>query len=268
MKVSLADLEKKLASKNSSLIELSDDCSTLDKLINELEGDNAHGVSEKFENTIDNFFKESLQANSLEDLASLLFYYFDEHSCEPAVELKYHDKCVFVSKTGEIPQKDRIIIDNLSVNEIDYDQVNHKIKFNKSYIKGVLKPNSSAVSFSSVAEHLISILDLVNSLARHIGATQINRAHKSEVSEYQNKIKKLAFESDQVLEKQHDRSVSIIKSSFGQLIDMAKNLDLDDSKLEAFDKFERAAIDELEADMGYRLKLRKQFLSLISDLEN
>ena len=49
---------------------------------------------------------------------------------------------------------------------------------------------------------------------------------------------------------------------------MAKNLDLDDSKLEAFDKFERAAIDELEADLGYRLKLRKQFLSLISDLEN
>ena len=39
------------------------------------------------------------------------------------------------------------------------------------------------------ADYLVSILDLVNSLARHIGATQINRMHKSEMSEFQNVIK-------------------------------------------------------------------------------
>ncbi len=214
------------------------------------------------------YFNEAVQADSMEDLASLLYQQLMDYSCEPSMEFHYGGKSIVVSKSGKIGRKDKLLIQNMQVNECDVGSEGHSIKFRMLNMYGVLRSGESPEKFQGSQKRIIATIKITDRLVEKIGATQLFKGHKKTIGDCQNRLKKAAFEIDKSLELQTSRTKTLVTASVGQLQDIARSAGLEHQKVDAFQDIEVEAIKELESDESLRLNTRKKFLSLIHELDN
>ncbi len=214
------------------------------------------------------YFNEAVQADSMEDLASLLYQQLMDYACEPSMEFHYGGKSIVVSKSGKIGRKDKLLIQNMQINECDVGGEGHSIKFRMLNMYGVLRSGDSPDKFQASQKRIIATIKITDRLVEKIGATQLFKGHKKTIGDCQNSLKKTAFEIDKSLELQTSRTKTLVTASVGQLQDIARSAGLEHQKVEAFQDIEQEAIKELESDESIRLNTRKKFLSLIHELDN
>ncbi len=237
----------------------------LDKIKNEL----SDVISQKEMNDdLIAYFNEAVQADSMEDLASLLYQQLMDYSCEPSMEFHFGGKSIVVSKSGKIGRKDKLLIQNMQINECDVGSEGRSIKFRMLNMYGVLRTGDSPEKFLESQKRIIATIKITDRLVEKIGATQLFKGHKKTIGDCQNRLKKAAFEIDKSLELQSSRTKTLVTASVGQLQDIARSAGLEHQKVDAFQDIEVEAIKELESDESLRLNTRKKFLSLIHELDN
>lgn len=214
------------------------------------------------------YFNEAVKAESMEDLASLLYQQLVDYSCEPTMEFHYAGKSIVASKTGKIGRKDKLLIENLQINECDVGAEGRSVKFRMLNMYGILRQTDSKEKFREYQKRIIATIKVTDKLVEKVSATQLFKGHKKHIDDCQNKLKKAAFELDKGLEIHANRTKSVVSSSVGQLQDIARSAGLENQKVDAFQSIEEEAIKELQSDESLRLKTRKTFLMLIHELDN
>ncbi len=212
------------------------------------------------------FLSEALEANSLEDLAAMLYQQLIDYHCEPSLEIDYQGKVVNISASGKMQKQDRMLIKHMNINETNIDSSGRSIKFRMPHVFGIVRSDKEVEKFKVAQKRILALLKITNLLIEKTGAVQLYKKHRKTLDMCQNTVKKVAYEVDKGFEFHHSRTKDLITSSVGQLQDIARSAGLEQNKVDAFEDIQDEAFKELEADNATRLKMRKKFLSLIQQL--
>ena len=215
------------------------------------------------------YVNEALEASSLEDLAVMMYHHLGELGCDPAIEISYVDKTLCVSASGKLSTQDRLLVENMQINEIDAGEKDNALKFRMLHLRGVLRSSSGAMkAFKDNKKQLIEMVQATDKLIEKVGATQLFKNHKKQLELCQNTIKKVAFEVDQRFDYHAKRAKEVVGSSVGQLQDIAQGAGLAKNKIDAFAKVHHQSLKDLDIDKAMRVKTRESFLALIRTLES
>ena len=94
------------------------------------------------------------------------------------------------------------------------------------------------------------------------------KKRKNTIDDCTNSIKHTASDVQTDLDNLHKRTNSIIRDSFGQMQDIARTAGLSATHIARLQKVEKEAIAELESDDYIKLKIKKSFLTTLSNIEN
>lgn len=212
------------------------------------------------------YVNDALQADSLEDLAALLFHQLHEMHYEPSMEIRYQSKSVHISTAGKMKKQDRLMVENMKIDETNISAEGSSVKFRMLHILGIIRcaNKDRKMDNKQPIKHVLELVQVTNQLIEKVGSTQLLKGQQKALNMCQNTIKKVAFDVDRSFGTQANRTKAVIESSAGQLQDLLKSSGIESAKIATI---QNDALMDLEADDAIRLKTRKQFLSLIHQLE-
>ena len=109
---------------------------------------------------------------------------------------------------------------------------------------------------------------MTDKLLAKIRSNQVIRQQRKRLQDSANTVKKLALDVDKTIDTINKRSRDSVSSSFGQIQDIARSKGLKASQIASFRNLEQQTLDELAADQSLRLKVKKQFLLILKNLED
>lgn len=240
---------------------LNNQLETLNKELNEKVA--ASNINE----AINNYVKEAITANSIEDISLLIFECIQQSGGDPHIIISSKGKDVIVSQSGKIAPRDKIVIDNMQTNEVNESSDKKTINFRYSNIRGTIKTLDENNGFADNAKAMLEIASMSNSIIEKINAIQLAKENTKKIENCKNSVRKAAADLDKLYNSNSTKTKDIIASSLGQVEDIARTFGIPDNKIQTIKSIEEDAIATVEADKVLQLSARKQFVSIISSLD-
>lgn len=216
---------------------------------------------------INNYVKEAITANSIEDISLLIFDCIQQAGGDPHIIISCKGKDVIVSNTGKIAPRDKVVIDNMQTNEVNESGDKKSINFKYNNIRGTIKALNPDENLSGSSKAMLEIANISNSIIEKILAIQTAKENTKKIEDCKNSIRKTAADLDKLYNSNSSKTKDIISSSLGQVEDIARTLGIPDNKIKTIKEIEDDAIATVDADKVLQLTARKQFVSIISSLD-
>lgn len=216
---------------------------------------------------INNYVKEAITANSIEDISLLVFDCIQQLGGDPHIIINAKGKDVIVSQSGKIANRDKILTENMQLNEVNETSDNTAINFRLMNIKGTIKTLEDKDNFKTNSKSIVEIAKISNDIIGKILAVQTAKENSKKIEDCKNNVRKAAADLDKLYNSNSDKTKDIISSSLGQVEDIARTLGIPDNKIQTIKDIEEDAIATVNADKVLQLSARKQFVSIISDLD-
>lgn len=216
---------------------------------------------------INNYVKEAITASTIEDISLLIFDCIQQTGGDPHIAIQCKGKDVIVSQSGKIANREKILIDNMQLNEINESNNHSSISFRFSNIRGTIKALEDGELFKINRKSIIEIARISNDIIGKILAVQQAKENTKKIEDCKNTVRKAAADLDKLYNSNSDKTKDIISSSLGQVEDIARTFGIPDNKIQTIKSIEEDAIATVNADKVLQLSARKQFVSIISDLD-
>ncbi|VUD46914.1 Chromosome partition protein Smc [Thalassocella blandensis] len=283
--ICITTLEKTLMDLNKAdPLQHDDNTQTLEKLNEELKKVKSEldkiTASNEINEDIVMYLYEALEANSLEDLTALYYQKLLELHSDPSIELVFNEKVVSISKKGKMDKKDRILLENMSVNETNISSDDKSIRYRTKYLKGVVRSDGNHQKFKSAQKKIIGVSKVTDKIIEKIGYTQLHVSSKRKIEEFKGSIKQIAYDIDKNIEFSHARHKSIMALGFGEVNEAVDNAlakeptsasrfanNQSNAMKKHISEIREKAIKEMESSESLRVKTRGLFLTLMKSLE-
>ena len=213
-----------------------------------------------------NYYAESVEADSMEDLAVSIYQSICNMGLSPNLMLSIHGKEIAISGGSELSSREKLMLNNMQLGETQSSFDGAELKFKLRNLKGVLTDVQGVGSDQHYKEAL-KFLKFSDRLADKIIEKLNVMGQTRALSKCSKDLKTIAYDVDQNMDKNLSAAKGLIRTSFGQLMDLARSSSIDQVKLDQFKRIEANAISELEADSVFRLNVRKRFLKLCKELD-
>ena len=213
------------------------------------------------------FVREALNAASVEDISLLVYENIASLKCESSLVIKAPERMIEMAPQNSLAKRDKVLINAMQINEINPGR-DGQLAFRFLNIAGLVRPESGQEIASEDQSYL---LELVKIADRMIGQVALNQRAKSSFKVLDNainSIKQTSYELDQLLDESAKKTKKLVSGNFGQVQDIARTTGLGASHIASFNALEQETLKQLDAENAIRLKLRKQFLALLNQLEN
>ncbi len=213
------------------------------------------------------FVKEALNASSIEDISLLIYENISSLNYLPSVILKGPERTIELAPQNSLSVRDKVLINNMQINEINPGS-SGQLSFRFLNVAGIVRPPEGAELRGDDQVHILEIMKISDKVIHHLAANQKIKMSTKHLDTTVGAIKQTSYEMDKLLDDYTKKTRKLISNNFGQLQDMARAKGLGASHIASYNTIEQETLRQLEADSTFRLKLRKQFLTLLNQLEN
>jgi Chromosome segregation ATPases len=213
------------------------------------------------------FVREALNAASVEDISLLVYEHIASLKFESSLVIKAPERMIEMAPQNSLAMRDKVLINAMQINEINPGR-DGQLAFRFLNIAGLVRPESGEEIDSEDQSYLLELAKIAD---RIIGQLALNQRAKSSfkvLDNAVNTIKQTSYELDQILDESAKKTKKLISNNFGEVQDIARTTGLGASHIASFNALEQETLKQLEAENTIRLKLRKQFLALLNQLEN
>ncbi len=213
-----------------------------------------------------NFFKESFEAQTMEDVSLFLHQTLDDLGATPSLIIYAPSREIEINAQGKMPDRNKILIKNMQVNEVNPSPKNDKVTFRFFNYGGWVEAKEGGWDKQKM-NVVIDLLRSSDKILSHVKNLQSGRQQRNKMDEMANSVKKMAHEIDKALEDYAKRTQGTVEDTFGQIQDVAKARGLNATQVAGFRQIEQEALDMLASDDSLRLKTKKKFLQLVQSFE-
>lgn len=214
------------------------------------------------------FLTDCLGANSVEDISLSIYQSLNDMGWDSALIIKADTRNMEINPDGLLTPREKALIQNMQPDEIDSKRHGEELRFHYNYLYGKLVSNSNDGLLDERQKHVLELLKITDKLLGKIKSNQVLRQQQKRLQDSANSVKRLALDVEKTLETMNKRSRDSVSASFGQIQDIARSKGLKASQIASFRNLEQQTLDELAADQTLRLKVKKQFLLILKNLED
>lgn len=212
------------------------------------------------------FVREALNASSVEEIALLIYENITSLNYLPSLIVKAPERYIEVDQQNAVSTRDKVLINSMQFNEINPGR-GGQLAFRFLNIAGLVRPTLGEELDSDDQTHIVEIIKIADRIIGHAAAIQKVKSHFKALDNTISTIKQTSYEVDKMLEESTKKTRRLVSSNFGQVQDIARARGLGASHIASFSAIEQETLRQLEAGNTVRLKLRKQFLALLNQLE-
>lgn len=213
------------------------------------------------------FVKEALQASSLEDISLLIYENITSLNYMPSIIVKGPERNLELAPQNSVSVRDKVLINNMQINEINPGN-NGQLSFRFLNIAGMVRPAAGEELHGDDQTHIVEIMQISDRIINYLATNVKVKTSAKSLDTTANLIKQTSFEMDKMLEEYAKKTKKLVSGNFSQLQDMARAKGLGATHIASFNAVEQETLRQLEAENTLRLKLRKQFLTLLNQMEN
>jgi hypothetical protein len=213
------------------------------------------------------FVREALQASSLEDISLLIYENITSLNSTPSIIVKGPERSLELGPQNAVSVRDKVLINNMQINEINPGS-SGQLSFRFLNIAGIVRPAAGEELHGDDQTHIIEIMRVADRIINYLASNIKVRSSAKSLDATINLIKQNSFEMDKMLDDYAKKAKKLVSSNFSQLQDAARAKGLGATHIASFGAIEQETLRQLEAENTLRLKMRKQFLTLLNQLEN
>ena len=214
------------------------------------------------------FLSDCLEASSIEDISLSMYQSLNDMGWDAALIIKSDSRNMEIDPGGLLNPREKSLIQNMQSDEIDSKRGGEELRFHYTNLWGKLVSNTKDGSPEDRQKNILELLKMTDKLLAKIRSNQVIRQQRKRLQDSANTVKKLALDVDKTIDTINKRSRDSVSSSFGQIQDIARSKGLKASQIASFRNLEQQTLDELAADQSLRLKVKKQFLLILKNLED
>lgn len=213
------------------------------------------------------FVREALNAASVEDISLLVYENIASLKCESSLVIKAPERMIEMAPQNSLAMRDKVLINAMQINEINPGR-DGQLAFRFLNIAGLVRPESGQEIASEDQSYLLELLKIADRMIGQVALNQRAKASFKALDNAINSIKQTSYELDQLLDESAKKTKKLVSGNFGHVQDIARTKGLGASHIASFNALEQETLKQLDAENAIRLKLRKQFLALLNQLEN
>ncbi|WP_370979864.1 hypothetical protein [Agaribacterium sp. ZY112] len=239
---------------------------TLEQSVSVLEKEVAgHKQAEERSSLMMTYVMECLDAGSIEDVSLSIYQILADLGWKVGLIVKGDGRSLEIDPESCLNNKEKTLIKNMQIDEIDSSHAKNVIKFRHVNIAGKLQESNDG---GADAKEVLRLIKASDKILEKMKSGQGLKKEKKRVEEGANLVKRLAHEVDTSIEKMCTRTEQELTSSFGQIQDLARAKGLSASQIASFKSLEQQAISVVKAENTERLKVKKKFLGVLNKLES
>ena len=208
------------------------------------------------------FYNESIEANSIEDLAVLVYQSVEDLGCVPNMWLTLLGKEIHMSNSQPLPTREKVIINNMKVGETNLGSNGTSLKFRFKNIKGLLFAKDDSIVKDQYSD-VLAFLKYQDTLVDKVFGNKKNVKQLKKVESWTRSITLVAHDVDNTMDTQIKNAKDLMSTSFAQLAESIKSGKQEADFLKQVDSMERNALAQLSSDEMLKLKIRRQFLEIL-----
>lgn len=212
------------------------------------------------------FVQEALNASSVEEIALLIYENVTSLNYLPSLIVRAPERFLEVAQQNVVSTRDKVLINSMQFNEVNPGR-GGQLAFRFLNIAGLIRPTLGEELDRDDQTHIIEIVKIADRIIGHAAANQKVKSSFKVLDNTINTIKQTSYELDKMLEESTKQTRRLVSKNFGQVQDIARARGLGASHIASFNAIEQETLRQLEAGNTVRLKLRKQFLTLLNQLE-
>jgi hypothetical protein len=213
------------------------------------------------------FVREALNASSVEDISLLIYENITSLNYLASLIVKAPERFIEMAQQSTVSTRDKVLINNMQFNEVNPGR-GGQLAFRFLNIAGLVRPALGEEIDSDDQTHIVEVVKIADRIIGHLAANQKVKSSFKVLDNTINTIKQTSYELDKMLEDSAKKTKKLVSNNFGQVQDIARAKGLGASHIASFNAIEQETLRQLEAENTVRLKLRKQFLTLLNQLEN
>lgn len=213
------------------------------------------------------FIQECVDANTAEDISLSIYQCLNDMGFDAELLVYTPARTMEVNETGALRAKDKMLINNMQVNESNLSDYGKRIFFRLSNIGGaVCRKNNKAIS-TKESSNLMEFFSLTQKMLSKVNSSVANLQQKRTLDSLANSVKYIAKEVDDALEEVLRNADSVVRDGFGQVQDVARSAGMPAGQIANIRLLEKSMGDELKSNARTKLRLRKSMLSLLQQIE-
>lgn len=212
------------------------------------------------------FVREALNASSVEEISLLIYENITSLNYLPSLIVKAPTRFIEVAQQNTVSSRDKVLINSMQFNEINPGR-GGQLAFRFLNLAGLVRPPLGEEIDSDDQTHIVELVKIADRIIGHAGANQKVKSSFKVLDNTINTIKQTSYEVDKLLDESAKKTKKLVSNNFGQVQDIARAKGMGASHIASFNAIEQETLRQLEAENMVRLKLRKQFLALLNQLE-
>ncbi len=209
---------------------------------------------------------EALTASSTEDISLLLYETISGLQHSSHLLVKSPERTLELSPQGSLAVREKVMINNMQIGEVNPGQ-GGRLYFRMLNIAGIVQSLTRDTMNESEQQFILQMLNTTDKVI-----SLLNQAHKGKLQtrmrdEAVNSIRHICSDMDEMIKEQEEISERLIKRNFKQILELARARGMSGTQVASFQGIAQETLKQLGAANTLRLKSRKRFLSLMSELE-
>lgn len=221
-----------------------------------------------FFNVLAEFFIDAANADSYEDLSLLIHDTYDKlELTQHVIIIAPNRKINLASPNKKANPMQLKLIANFAFGEQQVSDDRKTLFFKQHHFGGTYSKQSNEPFNQEDLKNLSNLNKVIDRSLDLLRATSKNKVRSQGIGDCSNGLKRVAADVQSELESLNTRTSGIIRDSFGQMQDVARSAGLNATQIARLQRIENEAIDELQADEYLQLKIKKGFLTALSQLD-
>lgn len=213
------------------------------------------------------FIQECVDANTAEDISLSIYQCLNDMGFDAELLVYTPARTMEINETGALRAKDKMLINNMQVNETNLSDYGKRIFFKLNNIGGAVCRKNNKKITTKESGNLMELLSLTQKMLGKVNASVANAYQKRSLGGLSNSVKYVTKEVDDALDEVLRNADSVVRDGFGQVQDVARSGGMAAGQIANIRLLEKSIGDDLKANARIKLRLRKSMLSILQQVE-
>jgi len=214
-----------------------------------------------------NYITESLTASTIEDYSLSIHQCIQDLGFTGCFLIYGNSRTLEVSETGAVSNRDKILINNMQIDEINTSQDGTKLNFRLEHFGGTLEKQDRLAIDTDEKIILDLFFRVTNEILALVKQFRRHELYRKFIDQTANDLKILTKNIDEELSGFIDNIDRLLFDTFRQIRDISDVGNWPEEKAANLRELERNSHDELSAESRIKLRLRKYLLKLLARME-
>lgn len=213
------------------------------------------------------FIRDCIGAGTAEDVSLSVYQCLQDMGLEGNLLVYTKSRTLEINAAGAVPNREKILINNMQVGEVNLGNRNTRIHFRFRNLGGNLHKSDGQAFTSREKATSLELLEMTDKILMRINQLGAQQLQKKSLDVIANSVKYLTNEIDESFNTTFKQAESIIRDGFAQVQDLGRISGLSASQLASIKNLEKTALEDLAGDTRNKLRLRKAMLNLLQKIE-